>query len=107
MRLSACDHEKDGQKARAWDDFRREIGDALYECARQELPYPELDNDIYQLSEDARSLEYNPARIEDFTFDLMDHLEIQGVAEVIDRLTTLLDNYCVSIGHFRFEFVFG
>jgi hypothetical protein len=97
MMLSAYDYEREREKANAWDDFRREIGDLLYKaaCKGKDCPRPNNDDELalWNLSEDARSLEYNPARICDFLHTLEEWIDTKGVAEIQDRLLALLDNH--------------
>jgi hypothetical protein len=97
MKLSTYDYEREGEKARAWDDYRREIGDVIYSAARKGKDFPNPNNEeafvLWHLSEDAYSLEYNPARICDFVHKLEFHREMPAINEVMERLTILLDQH--------------
>lgn len=95
--ISIETYDKENQKLRQWDDFRQEVADALYviACRGKDCPRPNNDDELalWNLSEDARGLEYNPASICDLVHDLEEWEDVQGVDEIQDRFLTLLENH--------------
>lgn len=81
-----------------WVDYRSGIADELYAISERIFPnWPKpADNDsfgIWQLSEDARSLPHEAAKVCDFVQALEEYAHVEGVKAVIDQLTELLEEH--------------
>lgn len=76
-----------------WTEYRAAIADELLHIAERVGDYGDDRDALWHLSEDARSLPHEAAKVCDLVQALEEYVHVEGVKAVIDQLTELAEEH--------------